>query len=175
MLFKNPIIISILILIIGILIWLPVYVFYDLQEINSINHNVYSYIIVEVLTWFLPLILILIISCFIFYHLKKRNQIALQTNNNHPFEMNKCLFEVMFNYSINSHTLFAIIMSFYWIQWFIPISCDLLDDFQAFVELSVVGNHLYLLADTVCLTKALLLLMFNPMASILHKPQQNIN
>jgi hypothetical protein len=66
-------------------------------------------------------------------------------------------------------------MSFYWIQWFILVSFDLLDDFQGLMELSVIGNHLYLLADTVCLTKALLLLMFNPMASILHKPQQNIN
>jgi len=176
MLFKNPLFVSVLICIISILIWIPVYVFYDLEEINSINHNVYSYIIVEVLTWFLPLILILVISCFIFYHLKKRNQIASQqTNNDHPFEMNKCLFEVIFKCHINSHTLFAIIMSFYWIQWFILVSFDLLDDFQGLMELSVIGNHLYLLADTVCLTKALLLLMFNPMASILHKPQQNIN
>jgi hypothetical protein len=32
---------------------------------------------------------------------------------------------------------------------------------------------LFLQVDTVCLTEAFLLLMFNPMASILHKPQQN--
>ncbi len=71
MLFKSPILISMLICIISILIWIPVYVLNDIQEFISINHNILSYIILEVLTWFLPLILILIISCFIFYHFKK--------------------------------------------------------------------------------------------------------
>jgi hypothetical protein len=173
MLFKSPILISMLICIIGILIWIPVYVLNDIQEFIPINHNILSYIILKVLTWFLPLILILIISCFIFYHFKKRNQNTLTTSNNQTYEMNKCLFEVIFNYKINSHTLFAIIMSFYWIQWIIPVSCDLLNDYQAFTEISIDGRYLFLQVDTVCLTEAFLLLMFNPMASILHKPQQN--
>jgi hypothetical protein len=173
MLFKNPILISILIWIIGILIWIPVYVFNDIQEFISINHNILSYITLEVLTWFLPLILILIISCFIFYHFKKRNQSTLPTSNNHTYEMNKSLFEEIFNHHISSHTLFAIIMSFYWIQWIIPVSCDLLNDYQAFTAISIDGRYLFLQVDTVCLTEAFLLLMFNPMASILHKPQQN--
>jgi heme/copper-type cytochrome/quinol oxidase subunit 2 len=173
MLFKYPILISILICIIGVLIWMPVYVFYDLKAIDSLNHDVEAYFSLEILTQLIPLILILIISCFIFYHFKKRNQNTLTTSNNQTYEMNKCLFEVIFNYKINSHTLFAMIMSFYWIQWIIPVSCDLLNDFQAFTEISIDGRHLFLQVDTVCLTEAFLLLMFNPMASILHKPQQN--
>jgi len=168
-LFKKPILMSILICIISILIWIPVFVVYDLEGIDLINHEVYSYIALEVLTWFSPLILILVISCFIFYHFKKRNQSTLSTSNNQTYEMNKSLFEVIFNYKINSHTLFAMIMSFYWIQWIIPVSCDLLDDYPVFKELSLFGDYLYLLADTVCLSEAFLLLMFNPVASILHK------
>jgi hypothetical protein len=168
-LFKKPILMSILICIISILIWIPVFVVYDLEGIDLINHEVYSYIALEVLTWFSPLILILVISCFIFYHFKKRNQSTLSTSNNQTYEMNKSLFEIIFNYKINSHTLFAMIMSFYWIQWIIPVSCDLLDDYPVFKELSLFGDYLYLLADTVCLSEAFLLLMFNPVASILHK------
>jgi hypothetical protein len=120
----------------------------------------------------IPLILILIISCFIYYYLKRRTP---QTNNNRPYEMNKCLFEVAFKTPINSQQLFLIIMSIHWIQWFIPVSCDLLDDVQGLAELSVIGKYYYLLTDTVCLTDALVLLIFNPIASILHKPSLNNN
>ena len=66
-------------------------------------------------------------------------------------------------------------MSIHWIQWFIPVSCDLLDDVQGLAELSVVGNYFYLLNDTVCLTDALVLLTFNPIASIMYKPSHMFN
>jgi hypothetical protein len=172
MLFKSPILISMLICIIGILIWMSVYVVYDLKAIDSLNHDVKAYVSLEFSTRLIPLILILIISCFIYYHLKRRTP---QTNNNRPYEMNKCLFEVASKTPINSQQLFVIIMSIHWIQWFIPVSCDLLDDVQGLAELSVIGNYYYLLTDTVCLTDALVLLIFNPIASILHKPSLNNN
>jgi hypothetical protein len=155
-------------LIISVIIWIPAYVFYDLKAIDSLNHDVLAYVSLEFSTQLIPLILILIISCFIYYHLKKRTS---QANNNRPYEMNKCLFEVVFKTPINSHELFLIIMSIHWIQWFIPVSCDLLNDVQGLAELSVIGNYFYLLTDTVCLTDALVLLIFNPIASILRKPQ----
>ncbi len=175
MLFKSPILISMLICIISILIWIPVYVFYDLKAIDSLNHDIEAYVSLEILTQLIPLISILIISCFIYYYLKKRNQRTSQANNNRSYEMNKCLFEVAFKTPINSQQLFVIIMSIHWIQWFIPVSCDLLADVQELAELSVIGNYFYLLTDTVCLTDALVLLIFNPIASILHKPQSNNN
>jgi hypothetical protein len=148
---------------IGFLIWIPVVLIFGLKEYSLELNDSLIVPIFEFIFWFIPLIIIFIISCMIFYELLIKNKITRQSNRHD--DINKSLFEYIFNYYLGAEALFAIIMSVYWIQWIIP------SVFNFVIYLTNIQTEkyskIYWLTYSVCLTDAILLLLFNPNASIL--------
>ena len=165
--FKHSIYVMISIWLVSFLIWTPIVLTSGLN-INSLIlkiNETSQMLLFKLSFWFLPFILIIIVSIIIFYYLKLRQNIRdqirheqhLQQNNNNNND--KSLFERVFKLKFGSHTLFTIMMSIYLVQWLLPFIVELLM-FHSFIEESL-DYSLYWLTYTVCLTDPLILIFFN--------------
>ncbi len=171
-LLKKPALIMAFIWLISFIIWTPIAFTFGLVNQSLIFNDSLLIPIFQLIFWFLPLLIILIISCMIFYELKSKNKTNPSTV--HPtIDSNKSLFQYFFNFYIGKEALFAIIMSIYWIQWIIPSLINLIGylTYIPIEDYSIV----YWLTYTVCCTDAILLLLFNPNASFLRIKSNRIS
>ena len=177
LLLKSPVDTMTLIWLFSLTIWTPQVFIYGLRE-YSLELNIESLAINLIdlfFFWFLPMFNILIVSCIIFYYLRL-NQIRRQhlnvnkVNRENNHENRKSLFEKVFKrFHLGTQSVFTLIMSFYWIQWFIPCILRLL----YFIFKIKIERDFYWLTYTVCLTDPLILLIFNPNVSVFYKKPQN--
>lgn len=175
LLLKSPADVMILIWLFSLIIWTPQVFFFGLRDyslelnIDSLIHNLLNLIFF----WFLPILSILIVSCVIFYYLRMKQIRRQHLNENNENRQNRtenkkslCL-----KASKRTQSVFTLIMTFYWIQWFIPCVFRLI----YFLKKIEIANEIYWLTYTVCLTDPLILLLFNPKVSIFHKNPHNQN
>lgn len=166
-LLKRPNLLMVTIWFLSFIMWVPIVVIFDL-EYSSLNLD-YKNPVIGVafvfLFWFLPLLLIFIISTVICYHLYlKKSQFSM----NHRRTLNtqnKSIFERLFNYKLESQTMFTIVMSIYWIQWIVP--CLIILSKLVFVINEDFLSVTYWLTYSVCLTDPIILIIFNPNVSFL--------
>ena len=166
-LLKRPNLLMVTIWFLSFIMWVPIVVIFDL-EYSSLNLD-YKNPVIGVafvfLFWFLPLLLIFIISTVICYHLYlKKSQFSM----NHRRTLNtqnKSIFERLFNYKLESQTMLTIIMSIYWIQWIVP--CLIILSKLVFVINEDFLSVTYWLTYSVCLTDPIILIIFNPNVSFL--------
>lgn len=167
-LLKSPFHIFIFMWLVSYSIWAPLVFIFDLEPYTL--RVDYSSNIIELMFglifWFIPLFLILAISLRIFFYLARSSQIGNQTHKHVTnADRNKSIFERVFNYRLESQTVFTIIMLVYWVQWTIPCLINL---FRSFIGLpDQLQSQLYWLTYTVCATDPITLLIFNPNVSFL--------
>ncbi len=177
LLFKSPVDVMILIWMLSLTIWTPQVFIYGLREFSlELNIDLLVINLINIFfLWFLPMFNIFIVSCIIFHYLRL-NQIRKQNlnvnnenrENNHENRKN-LLEKVIKRFHLGTQSVFTLMMSCYWIQWFIPFILRLL---YLIFEIKI-ESDLYWLTYTVCLTDPIILLIFNPNVSVFHKNPHN--
>ncbi len=165
LLIRNPLRLILTSWVISFVIWTPFVYFTELEE-HSIDfkYNNLTYTLITYITcflfWLFPLCCTFILCFFIFYYLKigQTRRLNLHSQPVNHIETKKSLFEYVFGYNLSTQSVFIIIMSIHWFQWFIPCVIRLIEFFYD----THLDDGFYWLTYTVCLTDPLVLLIFNP-------------
>lgn len=185
---RRPVLVSALIWSIGFVIWAPITFYFGVDEFTTLITIPYLYIeaIFIFITWFIPLVMIILFAMLIILilnkrRLRKRFSISHDTTNhqNHRTITLKApthssslvvvkrtrVFRLKQNlktlFSLGPQTRFQIIIAFYCVQWFPSCVIAIIDPLCRCVPTQV-SSSIYWLTFTVCFTDPLVILLLNP-------------
>lgn len=183
-LIRHPVYIMISFWVMGLTTWIPVVYVYGVKEYSlDINYGDENYalkISLNIITWLIPLLLILIISIKIVYFLnmRKRNAIVMRAPKKSTIysgnattttisreTWNRRLFKACFNYRFSAQTKFMIIISTYWLQWILPCLLTIINPICGECIPQDIYLAIYWTTFTVCLIDPLIVLILNPNVS----------
>ena len=168
---RKPKLIFVSIWLIGFVIWTPVVIKYGVDDFSfdvSYENRTIEIILISVL-WFLPLLSIVVVSGIILAVLNRRKvpngRVELSSISGQRSNRNVTVKKW---FSLGPQIRFQIIIYYYCIQWFPSYILAIIDPICGRCIGSNVIGAVYWLNYTVCLTDALVILIFNPNVTFQH-------